>query len=307
MFYWIECVEQKILSMMWTDIKILRQCLSVQGQTAKWKRCFRRMNQEKKMENHVISCMGLSVEHNIVENYSKCSHKTIPVQSRDNRRATAYHHVDIQSRISSKPHSFETSRRAHMTRTNHVEAYMRWSLTRDMIRACASSEFFIFTAVSRGVHVMRAWFSKDSLMTSSWYFSVDSSWSDVLAEICAQCDKRRHAYFFTPGKLSCQHSSGLHLVRHLTRQHILQYFPGASVIHLDSLVRSALQRVHRLIGADARCWLERLTSGPYNDSGHNMHDIQEDYLISAVCADLAVLIRLMHTPAQCLGKCQANS
>lgn len=262
-----------------------------------------RMNEENKMENQAAACVGMSMAH-----HGMCKYETgmgkfegvvsqvMPVRGcghAGNRRR--YGHTSYRKSVMA--HIFEPSRRVHVSRLSHVEAYMRWSLTRDMIRACSNAEFYIFTAVSSGIHVLQAWFAGDSLMTSCWYFSADCSWKTILNEVCAHENAGKHAYFFTPGNaIRCQ-CSDIHPVRCLTRRHILQYSPNATVIHLDSLAHSAVQCSHRYIGADARCWLERLTAGGISPACRDLHDIEEDYLVSAICADLAVIIRLMHRPA----------
>ena len=183
---------------------------------------------------------------------------------------------------------------AHDSRWSHIEAFMRWALTRDMIRACENLEFYILTAVPQGIHLMQAWFSHDSLITSCHFFSAEQNWDTICHVIEANHHVKRRAYFFIPKNLGRVQYLKAFETQQSPRHHIQKAIPNAAIIHTESLSNIAFKTMHRHLGTDAHSWLEHMTSDTSIDASTIHKDIKEDYLISSLCADLAVIIRLMY-------------
>ena len=193
----------------------------------------------------------------------------------------------------------DNSYRSLKTRSTSVEALLRWSLTRDMLRAGSKVIICVFTAVEHAVHVTLTRVREDSLDTNQWIFSPDTRFEDVIDGIRSEFDTENQCYLFTPGRDTVRDLYAGHLGHQLTRHRLKACFPHANVLHLDNFARLAQRVFPRFIGADTRHWLEQITRNQ-SPSAPIQTQADNDYLTLAVHADSAVILRLLVTPGSAL-------
>lgn len=176
------------------------------------------------------------------------------------------------------------------TASNSVEAYLKWSLTREMLRANASSFFIIFTVIPEAVHVTLSQAFEERIENHQWIFSPETRLEDVIAELESKLNGAMRCYLFLPSRSSLRELPENHLGNSLNRDMLKQFYPYASVIRTDCFARVAHHVTPRIIGADTRHWLGQLVKSACGGT----HDIcADEFLASASRMDSAMIMKLM--------------
>lgn len=182
------------------------------------------------------------------------------------------------------------------TRSNSIEAFLRWSLTRDTLMAGSMISFIVFTVIEEAVHATLTQTNEDDLEMHQWIFAPETSLNEVLTELSRELHAGTRCYLFTSGYSTFCRMPSDHLGSCLTSSILKQYFPDAPVIHLECLARLASRFLPRILGSDTRHWLRKLMQS----NTMLCHDsTAQDFLTSAARADSAMILRLLVTPANC--------
>ena len=190
------------------------------------------------------------------------------------------------------------------TRLTSVEAFLRWSLTRDTLMASSMISFIIFTVIEEAVHVTLTQTHEDDLEMHQWIFAPETTLDEVCMELFKELHPGTRCYLFTSGYSTLCRMPSSHLGSSLTTAMLKQHFPGSSVIHLECLARLASRFFPRFLGSDTRHWLRKLMQSSSLLCGDSA---AQDLLLSAASTDSAMILRLLVTPAdnfrQALQKC----
>lgn len=180
------------------------------------------------------------------------------------------------------------------TSATSIEALLRWSLTRDMLRAGSSISFMMFTVIQEAIHATFTQIKNETLETKQWIFTSETPFEEVMTEIQSVIDPCLRCYFFTPSRKILQTLSPTHPGRCLTREQLSKTFPCATTIMVDSIAKPAHHVMPRMIGADTRHWLKQLMSSPITSDIHD--SVINEFLTSAARTDSAMILRLFVTP-----------
>ncbi len=181
------------------------------------------------------------------------------------------------------------------TKSTSLEAMLRWSLTRDMIRAGANLTFVMFTVIPEAIHVTLTQIRDENLETHQWLFRPETNFEEVISELANEIQQGMPCYLFLPCRSSLLELSENHLGRSLNRDSFKLYFPEANITRVDCFARLAHHVMPRIIGADTRHWLRQLiqTTGASVEQ-----DIcSNEFLTSAAKTDSAMILRLLVTPS----------
>ncbi len=182
------------------------------------------------------------------------------------------------------------------TRLTSIEAFLRWSLTRDTLMAGSMISFIVFTVIEEAVHVTLTQTNEDNLEMHQWIFAPEATLDEVFIEISRELHPGTRCYLFTSGYSTLCRMPSSHLGSSLTTQRLKEHFPGSSVIHLECLARLASRFLPRILGSDTRHWFRKLMQ---SDSLWNHDSAAQELLMSAASTDSAMILRLLVTPADC--------
>lgn len=181
------------------------------------------------------------------------------------------------------------------TKATSIEAFLRWSLTRDMLRAGSALSFVMFTVIPEAVHITLTQIRDENLETHQWLFRPETRFEEVISELEQELDTNIQCYLFLPSRSTIQHLEETHLGCSLNREELKHYFPSASIIRVDCFARLAHHVMPRTIGADTHHWLTQLVQTT------TLSDIQDissnEFLESAAKTDSAMILRLLVTPS----------
>ena len=218
------------------------------------------------------------------QNYSRFTRTHIHASSTESNRASRCAGYPIQNSLS----------RCIQTRATQVEAFLRWSITRDMIRAGSSTSIILFTVIPNAVHVTLTQFKMDNFETRQWIFSPETDFNEVMTQLNMELIPDMHTYIFMPARSALRGLNNEHLGCSLTREFLKSEFPAASIIRVDNIARLAHHVMPRTIGADTHRWLNQLMN---STSRTNIQDATvSEFLSSAAKTDSAMLLRLLVTP-----------
>ena len=172
-----------------------------------------------------------------------------------------------------------------------IEAFMRWSLPRAALWPRHDYSFIMFTVSERCVHLTVTEVAAGAMEIHQWVLSPETRLEQVASMIKKYVRIRDCRYIFTPGRVH-----GLpkgHLGASLVRSPLLNYFPGAKIVHLQGLERLSRNLIVRRIGMDTRRHVAAFSS---NACMANDLDGSKDTLTLSVEADCAAILKLIVTP-----------
>ncbi len=215
--------------------------------------------------------------------------------------------LSVESRMTSRSAGmfFQEKRREMRMKSVGLEAYLRWSLTREMVTEGLKRCFLVFTATEHVVHVTLSQMENECIVTKQWIFNSDTNLEAVGTVLKQQIPEHLKLNVFVPGRHEREQYGAEHLARELTRGRIEMVFGTRGVINMDRFSSLACQHLPRLIGSDTRRWLERLTSISSTPAGFEVESeelsLAEDFLNSSVRRDVAMIYRLLVTPMVKMG------